>query len=971
MFSWFKKHRLGGHSNIDRESRGGLSASAPDLTEEEDTRQPIQLEKICNHGFPISPSCMEYDHHHKLLMVGTSTGELRVLGRPGVELSGFHDEVTRVLQILPVVDEPSFITICSGNMLHKWSFFNVEKGESELVLQQSYKLAGGSPKTITVACLPPHSDSVFVGTLGGITYPIDVHLYGMSPEIIAPSRARERLRYRGEKEPGAVQCIELNPVQKRQLLIGHEENYFELWDVFATKPLKIITPTMEVGYLSSMAWHLSGTKFMSGHKDGTVLQFAVETEKEEEHVISEKKFFDSNDCRDVSHILWPSDNVVVFSGGVPMDVVDSDCVTVSDGQDMVTLQLTSGIRTVRIIEDQVVDMDSGMIDVGSDNEASVHSRRIMILLLEQEILFLELSMPDLPILLQPYLHSLHNSPVKTQVVYSDVRPEVWQLIEKAGTLQTSVIYPAHVKAWPIEGGHTDSFSAKHKRDLLITGHEDGTVKFWDISQVYFRLVYILKSAQYFNVEEDRPDSVNDRLPNSRTVGFWDPRGDDERLMVTSICLDGWNLTVGYHGGQVLVFNLNNQKAKHTIKAIRVTLMKDYMSLHPSLWTNPLAAKSEDQEFDPGYQPSHCFQLLPTSSVTTLAVLSESKLVAVGSYYGFAVVDLVQSVCNLVHTTYDPDQPEQNITRLQSIRKSFRQSLRRFNLRRSLRASQSARRTLRPGQLQRGASSRGGSLPATARLGTVSAPLKRDSIRTLVFTPPIQAHGAYPISTLWVGTGLGSVLSYYIEMPSDAERDLKAVNILPLEKEYGKKRQFATLFVGVLDGHSMLSDRTLIHTSKYHHRPDSKMGHHHSHNQYVVVCTEEEVRVVSLHSAKRKHKIKLKLNEEDGYHMVSAHYVRVKDQPVIMVLDTEGYIHVFSLPDLKPLYKAWCLDGADAVGQRSFISTPTGLVLHMRSPSEFARLALTEEARCVCVCMRTCINVSECILLACHCVGKCV
>jgi hypothetical protein len=78
MFSWFKKHRLGGHSNIDRESRGGLSASAPDLTEEEDTRQPIQLEKICNHGFPISPSCMEYDHHHKLLMVGTSTGELRV-----------------------------------------------------------------------------------------------------------------------------------------------------------------------------------------------------------------------------------------------------------------------------------------------------------------------------------------------------------------------------------------------------------------------------------------------------------------------------------------------------------------------------------------------------------------------------------------------------------------------------------------------------------------------------------------------------------------------------------------------------------------------------------------------------------------------------------------------------------------------------------------------------------------------------
>ena len=74
-----------------------------------------------------------------------------------------------------------------------------------------------SPKTITTTCLPPHSDSVFVGTLGGITYPIDVHLYGMSPEIIAPSRARERLNYRGDREPGAVQCLEVNPTQKRQV----------------------------------------------------------------------------------------------------------------------------------------------------------------------------------------------------------------------------------------------------------------------------------------------------------------------------------------------------------------------------------------------------------------------------------------------------------------------------------------------------------------------------------------------------------------------------------------------------------------------------------------------------------------------------------------------------------------------------------------------------------------------------------
>ena len=35
-------------------------------------------------------------------------------------------------------------------------------------------------------------------------------------------------------------------------------------------------------------------------------------------------------------------------------------------------------------------------------------------------------------------------------------------------------------------------------------------------------------------------------------------------MVTSICLDGWSLVVGFHGGQALVFKLNNQRAKRAI-----------------------------------------------------------------------------------------------------------------------------------------------------------------------------------------------------------------------------------------------------------------------------------------------------------------------------------------------------------------------------------------------------------------------
>lgn len=45
-------------------------------------------------------------------------------------------------------------------------------------------------KKITTCCLPLHCDCLFVGTLGGITYPIDTGFDGMSPEVLSWSRAR-------------------------------------------------------------------------------------------------------------------------------------------------------------------------------------------------------------------------------------------------------------------------------------------------------------------------------------------------------------------------------------------------------------------------------------------------------------------------------------------------------------------------------------------------------------------------------------------------------------------------------------------------------------------------------------------------------------------------------------------------------------------------------------------------------------
>lgn len=83
------------------------------------------------------------------------------LGQPGVELCSEHDDINKVLQILPFTSEvcendsqtgeasavtvslqPSLITVCANNILHKWSLLE-DEGTVRLVHERTYKFQGG------------------------------------------------------------------------------------------------------------------------------------------------------------------------------------------------------------------------------------------------------------------------------------------------------------------------------------------------------------------------------------------------------------------------------------------------------------------------------------------------------------------------------------------------------------------------------------------------------------------------------------------------------------------------------------------------------------------------------------------------------------------------------------------------------------------------------------------------------------
>ena len=68
------------------------------------------------------------------------------------------------------------------------------------------------------------------------------------------------------------------------------------------------------------------------------------------------------------------------------------------------------------------------------------------------------------------------------------------------------------------------------------------------------------------------------------------------------------------------------------------------------------------------------------------------------------------------------------------------------------------------------------------------------------------------------------------------------------------------------------------------------------------------------------------------------------QSALLIMDSEGYISLYTLPDLRLICREDCVDATDAVGQRNFVCSSVGVILHQRSPSEFTRDSLTEEAR---------------------------
>lgn len=209
----------------------------------------------------------------------------------------------------------------------------------------------------------------------------------------------------------------------------------------------------------------------------------------------------------------------------------------------------------------------------------MHSQPIALAILaEEELVMIDLTSENWPSMYPlPYLNSIHPSAVTCFQHIDNVSDQVYNVLKKIG------IRGEHSKKpWPLTGGKlvprpaeanssskgaTTASKKPRGKSLLITGHEDGSVRFWDYTDICLTLLTKFSSSVLFSSNMDdldgpildssnTKDDEDDEWPPFRKVGVFDPYSDDPRLAVKKIgfCPTTGVLVVGGTAGQVVVVN---------------------------------------------------------------------------------------------------------------------------------------------------------------------------------------------------------------------------------------------------------------------------------------------------------------------------------------------------------------------------------------------------------------------------------
>ncbi|XP_068386689.1 lethal(2) giant larvae protein homolog 1 isoform X3 [Eschrichtius robustus] len=911
--------------------------------------------KTVEHGFPNQPSALAFDPELRIMAIGTRSGAVKIYGAPGVEFTGLHQDAATVTQMHFLPGQGRLLTLLDDSSLHLWEVVHrngcahlEEALHHQPPSRPGFDGASGLPilARITVVLLVAAGDLAALGTEGGSVFFLDVPtLTLLEGQTLGPDEVLRSVPddYRCGKALGPVESLQGHLRDPTKLLIGYSRGLLVIWNRAARCADRIFLGNQ----LESVCWERSGRTLVSSHSDGSYAVWAADAgDSPTTQPTVATMPYGPFPCKAISKILWRNcasgEHFVVFSGGMPRaSYGDRHCVSVLQAETLVTLDFTS-----RVIDFFTVH--------STRPEDEFDEPQALAVLLEEELVVLDLQTPGWPAVPAPYLAPLHSSAITCSAHVANVPAKLWARIVSAGEQQNP--QPASgASSWPITGGRNLA-PEPPQRGLLLTGHEDGTVRFWDASGVALRPLYKLSTAGLFQTDCEHADGLaqaaEDDWPPFRKVGCFDPYSDDPRLGVqkVALCKHTAQMAVAGTAGQVLVLELSDEPSEQAVGAASVDLLQDREGF---TWKGHerLSPRTGPLPWPAGFQPRALVQCLPPAAVTAVTLHAEWGLVAFGTSHGFGLFDYLRSSPVLARCTLHPNDSlamEGPLSRVKSLKKSLRQSFRRI---RKSRVSGKKRLTAAGSKLQEANAQLAEQAgphdvevtPVQRRIEPRSADDSLSGVvRCLYFADTFLRDAAHHGPTMWAGTNSGSVFAYALEVPAAAansdgrpERAVEAV----LGKEVQLMHRAPVVAVAVLDGRGRPLPEPYEASRDLAQAPDMQGGH------AVLIASEEQFKVFTLPKVSAKTKFKLTAHEGCRVRKVAlATFASVAcedyAETCLACLTNLGDVHVFSVPGLRPQVHYTCIRKEDIGGIASCVFTGHGQGFYLISPSEFERFSLS-------------------------------
>uniref|UniRef100_A0A8I3NPU0 Syntaxin-binding protein 5-like n=1 Tax=Canis lupus familiaris TaxID=9615 RepID=A0A8I3NPU0_CANLF len=938
----------------------------------------FQLCKTVRHGFPYQPSALAFDPVQKILAVGTQTGALRLFGRPGVECYCQHDSGAAVIQLQFLINEGALVSALADDTLHLWNL-----RQKRPAILHSLKFCR---ERVTFCHLPFQSKWLYVGTERGNIHIVNVESFTLSGYVIMWNKAIELLFNISDNpmDEGKVEFKKyiylLNAIHSvawhhegKQFICSHSDGTLTIWNVRSpAKPMQTITP--------------HGKQLKDGKKPEPckpILKVEFKTTRSGEPfiILSGGLSYDTvgrRPCLTVMHgkstaVLEMDYSIVDFltlcETPYPNDFQEPYAVVVLLEKDLVLIDLAQNGYPIfenpyplSIHESPVTcceyfagcpgDLIPALYSVGARQKRQGYSKKEWPINGGNWGLGVQISNKCFFLVTLQVLYKLKTSKVFEKSRNKDDRPNTDIVDEDP--------YAIQIISWCPES-----------RMLCIAGVSAHVIIYrFSKQEVITEVIPMLEVRLLYEINDVESPEGEQAPPLPTPVGGATPQPipPQSHPSTSSSSSDG---------------------LRDNVPCLKV--------------------KNSPLKQSPGYQTELVIQLVwvggePPQQITSLAVNSSYGLVVFGNCNGIAMVDYLQKAVLLnlgtieLYGSNDPYRREPRSPRksrqpsggmlivtscMYGLSSLYSESVKK------LQSSLSglcdiSEGTVVPEDRCKSPTS-GSSSPhnsddeqkmnnfiekdikdnsfSRSRSSSVTSIDKesREAISALHFCETFTRKAdSSPSPCLWVGTTLGTVLVIALNLPPGGEqRLLQPVIVSPSGTILRLKG--AILRMAFLDTTGCLVPPA-YESWREHNVPEEKdekeklkkrrpvsvspsSSQEISENQYAVICSEKQAKVISLPTQNCAYK----QNITETSFVLRGDIVALSNSICLACFCANGHIMTFSLPSLRPLLDVYYLPLTNMRIARTFCFTNNGQALYLVSPTEIQRLTYSQE---------TCENLQE-------------